>query len=690
LAVVGPVFWKELLEAARRRRTFALRCLIPVLFLVAVFVVAINSSAGPAGYHTPIMQQQNRAGRAFFAAWAVFMTLTVGAAAPMLCGGLIAAERERGSLDLLFTTDLSGREIILGKAVSRIVMLWLLVFASAPALLVVGMLGGVDAGQVLGVLIVTLSGAAFVAAVGLYYSVVTKRPWIAIVRTYFFFALVWLIIPFSLLAGVHALMRVFGTYLRPPFEDHWFLVLNLPFCLATQVEPVFRRLASPLGAALGNALVSWLAAGAFLLLAHWRLREAPTKGPLHVVLAPVRLARRLSARIVRPVARFFSPIAAVVSQRVRLSERRLEQVLDRQPVAWRNLTASVFDPERYLFKIQRFLLILLVVILTLGTMVHGRCPPHDFVVFTLMTMIVLHFLLGVLAAGSISRERERGSLDLLRASLLMPNHLQFGSLVGAVRAVRVSLIAFAVLMAYAIFFEVFSVHFALEYSAVMAVGAACVATQALFISAAAPNTTTAMATAVGVGFLWWIGPLFFVAKETRPWALGIVAALIPIAFLPQGRRPPTSALLISGSASMALFFFVGMSRFEAAGVPGFVCGVVALLAVNWLRSPYAPARLIAVGVCCVTLPIAIGLIGCMLFGVDLRTVDRAIVYPRFIVDVDTSQFYVDSALVRRGSAGWSGGNSERNAFFFFLSTLISTIILYRISLRSFPKLAARD
>src|SRR5262249_51093143 len=144
-----------------------------------------------------------------------------GLAAPLFVGGLIAAERERGPLELLFTTDLSSREIVLGKVASRVAILWLVVFATAPVLLLMAFLGGVSFQAVLGVLLISLSGVAFICSVGLYYSTVTKRPWIAIVRTFFFFGVWWFLLPMSVVFGVLIFLKATsanGAMVRPPTE----------------------------------------------------------------------------------------------------------------------------------------------------------------------------------------------------------------------------------------------------------------------------------------------------------------------------------------------------------------------------------------------------------------------------------------------------------------------------------------
>ena len=304
-----------------------------------------------------------------------------------------------------------------------------------------------------------------------------------------------------------------------------------------------------------------------------------------------------------------------------------------------------------------------------------------------MTLLVLHFLLGVLAAGAISRERERGSLDLLRMTMLTPHHVLFGNLVGAFRAVRIAMWAIAALFVYSILFDVFTISFAAQYAAVLAVGTACIAVQAIMISTAAPNTLTAIGGTVAVGFFWWIGPLLFEDNDSRGIALGMIAALAPMAFLPMNRKPHWAAVLLAGAAAFTLLIALGTWRASSSGLACFVCTCVALLSIGWLGSRFVIPRFIAACVCCATVPLAIGMLACFIFGVDLRSADHVLLYPRFIVEVDTTNLVGrDGFIMTSGATGWRNSRADWSATLFFGTTLVSTLLLYRIALRAYPKL----
>src|SRR5258708_6730989 len=105
MPIFGPMFVKEMLETSRRRRYFVLRVSVCAAMLVAFALIVASIPQA-----TPPLEQQSRIGLRLFTAWSVAEFFLATLLTPALVGGLIAAERERGSLDLLFTTHLTSAE----------------------------------------------------------------------------------------------------------------------------------------------------------------------------------------------------------------------------------------------------------------------------------------------------------------------------------------------------------------------------------------------------------------------------------------------------------------------------------------------------------------------------------------------------------------------------------------------------
>jgi ABC-type transport system involved in multi-copper enzyme maturation permease subunit len=104
----------------------------------------VSSATEPATGTPHLARDMPRLARDF-----VFTILVVQTAAIFLLtlayvAGAVAEERERGTLDLLLTTHLRDREIVLGKLGSRLVQAGSILLAGLPLLALTQLWGGVD------------------------------------------------------------------------------------------------------------------------------------------------------------------------------------------------------------------------------------------------------------------------------------------------------------------------------------------------------------------------------------------------------------------------------------------------------------------------------------------------------------------------------------------------------------------
>lgn len=180
--MLGPVFQADLRSHSRRPRLIILRIAL-LNILLCLFVLCY------AGLPNSISKKQATV-LADFASQFVFLYMIGQFAFLMLIGptyvaGAIAEERQRGTLDYLFSSNLTNYEIVIGKYFSRLFLLIQFVMIGLPVLALTHMIGGVSPEMVLGMFFGTVGCLAFLTALTLLLSVMSKNARVALARTFF-------------------------------------------------------------------------------------------------------------------------------------------------------------------------------------------------------------------------------------------------------------------------------------------------------------------------------------------------------------------------------------------------------------------------------------------------------------------------------------------------------------------------
>ena len=103
---------------------------------------------------------------------------------PALTSGSISGERERQTLELLFTTKMSPKDIVLGKLFSAVEQLLVLVVSSLPVVLLTFVYGSVDFLDMGLLFVCFLIVALFTGGVGILFSALIRRSTFSNVCTY--------------------------------------------------------------------------------------------------------------------------------------------------------------------------------------------------------------------------------------------------------------------------------------------------------------------------------------------------------------------------------------------------------------------------------------------------------------------------------------------------------------------------
>ncbi len=191
--ILGPICWYDLIRLARQRRTLLLRCLYPVVLLLVLYHIygryfpdydLLVEPFHPATYLAP--SRQAEIGRGFVTAILMIQALAVLLLTPVYLAGAVAQERERRTLELLFTTHLRDHEIVVGKLVSRLGHLAIALLSSVPLLVLVEIFGGVDVAVVLGGSAAALLCLLSVGGLSMLCSTLFRKTLFAVLATYVF------------------------------------------------------------------------------------------------------------------------------------------------------------------------------------------------------------------------------------------------------------------------------------------------------------------------------------------------------------------------------------------------------------------------------------------------------------------------------------------------------------------------
>jgi hypothetical protein len=112
-------------------------------------------------------------------------TLLVVFLAPASTAGAISLEREKQTLDMLAATPISSLAIVVGKLLSALAYVFLLIAASIPLTAIVFVFGGVSPDDVIRAYVVLIVSTIGLGSLGLFISAVAQRTQGATVVTFF-------------------------------------------------------------------------------------------------------------------------------------------------------------------------------------------------------------------------------------------------------------------------------------------------------------------------------------------------------------------------------------------------------------------------------------------------------------------------------------------------------------------------
>ncbi len=179
--MLGPHFAYDLIRLARRGWPTWLRALY-LLVLLSSLALMYQSQGGPVGHHR-LAGQAEQAN--YFALTIILLQdVVLLLLLPVYVAGAIVEEKEKGTIEALFLTHLTDREMALGKLGARLMPLAALVVAGLPLLAFLYLAGNVPLGMLVyheaNALLLLLAGGG----VCLYFSTQSDTAFQAITNSY--------------------------------------------------------------------------------------------------------------------------------------------------------------------------------------------------------------------------------------------------------------------------------------------------------------------------------------------------------------------------------------------------------------------------------------------------------------------------------------------------------------------------
>lgn len=388
--MVGPVSSLEMLNTARSGQHHRLRLAYQLILLVEftfflfswLMHMFVYTDRGPPCERTVGLAWW------YFALFAGQHILVLTLVTPALAAGALSDEKTRGTLGLLLATDLSSGEIVLGKWLGQVVQVLTLSMVGWPILVLLGTIGGMDAGILLlgllktVLLVMGLSAGSLLAAV-----------WARKTATAAFGLYVATSVP-VLVLWQQGLVRPFDAL---AFWDGQF----------DPAGPGGRPMSTPLVLAV-VAVVIVVCLG----LATWRLRPA---------YAAQLVGRSGRKKVWRWLAR---------------------PVVTDAPLRWKERYVGELGFLSYARWLPYGARLMLVMVLSLALSVGLGSSDDAFLIHGLGFLVVVSGLVGVRSSGVISGERERQSWESILLTPLEVKQLVRGKLWGIIDSARPYLLAY--------------------------------------------------------------------------------------------------------------------------------------------------------------------------------------------------------------------------------------------------------
>ncbi len=475
--VAGPIFGKELRVSSRRRRNYCLRSfylLFLGVFVALIWVQEVQYRGANTSYSIARMA---RAGRSIIMLIVWFQFCAAQLVAGISLSTAISDEIYNRTLGVLMTTPVTSFQIVVGKLLSKLLQVIILLAIAFPLLAVIRVFGGVPWDYLLSSLCITLTTVVFVGSVSMFFSIFNRRAYLVIILTVLTLGVVFFVMP--MMTGFLCKI-ISGRW--PGSRLTLAIFYSNPYLVMAHISEEMTR---P-GSAGFLAGLSWLLHCAIVSGASFVLLFVCVCMVRKAALAQVSgqtyrlFGRRRRGKHTRPTGPCPNPYLAI---------RRVSD----NPVLWKEKLLPMFGRTRLISRVFVGLGFLLLLITYLPVAhVEGFDDDGVHICYCIILLGVGGLFTLILPAAAITSEKESRSWSLLLATTLSDHDILRGKFVGALRR---TIGAWSPLFAHLVLFTVVGfIHpIAIVQVAVLVAGILIfLCGSGLFFSAWFKRTTTAV------------------------------------------------------------------------------------------------------------------------------------------------------------------------------------------------------
>ena len=411
----GPLFDKELRVSSRRRRVYALRFAYVVLlsfYITMIWIPHVRFGGELAAQRARMAMAAKQITRGIV--WFQFIAVQLVAVVTMSTA--ISEEVYGRTLAVLMTTPLSSLQVVASKLLSRLAQIVLLIAMSLPLLAIVRVLGGIPWDYLILSLSITVAAVVFVSAISLFFSVLCRRGYVAVIVSFVCVGSLFAFLPFVSLIVTEGhvddqeLLQML-SYLNP------FVLLEA--CTEYMISPG-RSAKVPLLSLISCMTMLLVSAGFLLASSAYLVRLVALRRAMGQATGLTRLHR-----------------SALTDNRagglLRRHSRGIRRVVG-PPMIWKELVCALSRRQKLAVALAIGIEILLVfVAYTFPPImaVVGYEATHMLYIWVFLTLGVL-FTLSV-SATMISSERESRTWPVLLVTPLTDRDILLGKVVGVLR-----------------------------------------------------------------------------------------------------------------------------------------------------------------------------------------------------------------------------------------------------------------